>query len=155
MALLIRPQLENTKLFKLVGLWVENDRRKRCLSALPCRLKGTPLISSTVKNVEDICAVAGLAVVEEVLPGREAPHRQLRARLRTTNDFFGSFAEVDPIPQRARVFDKSGGPRCVIFRCLWRIVCAKSIQKVDLAAKDKHRPFQRLPKKQRHGSILL
>jgi hypothetical protein len=32
------------------------------------------LISSTVKNVEDIFAVAVLAVVDEVLPGREALH---------------------------------------------------------------------------------
>jgi hypothetical protein len=38
------------------------------LSAFPCRLKGMPLISSTVKNVEDICAVAGLAVVERYFP---------------------------------------------------------------------------------------
>jgi hypothetical protein len=52
--------------------WVENDRRKQCLSALPCRLNGTPLTSSTVKSVEDIFAVAGLTVVDEVLPPADA-----------------------------------------------------------------------------------
>jgi hypothetical protein len=47
---------------------------RQCLSALPCRLKGTPLISSASKNVEDICAVAGLAVADKVLSGGEALH---------------------------------------------------------------------------------
>ena len=59
---------------KLHKLWVENDCRSQCSSALSCRLKGTPLISSTVKNVEDIYAAPSLAVVDEVLPGREAFH---------------------------------------------------------------------------------
>jgi hypothetical protein len=42
------------------------------------------LISSTVKNVEDICTVAGLAVVDEVLPGREALHTGSDAACRFT-----------------------------------------------------------------------
>jgi hypothetical protein len=56
------------------GLWIGNDHWRQRLSAFPCRLKCLLLIPGTVKNVEDICAAAGLAVIDEVLPCGEAPH---------------------------------------------------------------------------------
>jgi hypothetical protein len=48
--------------------------RRKHLFALPCRLSGAPLISSTVKNVEDICAAARLAIVDEILSRGETLH---------------------------------------------------------------------------------
>ena len=45
---------------------------------------------------------------ETIGAAKHAPHGE------TPNDFIGSFAEVDRIPQRARVFEKSGSHRCLI-----------------------------------------
>jgi len=47
-----------------LGCGLDNDHWKQRLSAPPCRFKGAPLISSTEKNVEDICAAARLAIVD-------------------------------------------------------------------------------------------
>src|SRR5882724_11169710 len=43
-------------------------------SELPCRFKGVHLIPSTVKNVEDVCSAACLAIVNQILPCGEALH---------------------------------------------------------------------------------
>jgi hypothetical protein len=71
----IRPKVFRASAWLVwVGVWVGNSQRNQRLSVRPCRSKGVPLIPSTVKNVEDVCAAARLAIVDQVLPCGEALH---------------------------------------------------------------------------------
>ena len=78
------------------GLRVENDQWKQRLFALLRCFKGIPLVPSTVENVEDICTASGLAVVDEVLPGREA--------LYTGSDVAGSLTRIPMLSEQPETF---------------------------------------------------
>ena len=78
------------------GLRVENDQWKQRLFALLRCFKGIPLVPSTVENVEDICTASGLAVVDEVLPGREA--------LYTGSDVAGSLTRIRMLSEQPETF---------------------------------------------------
>jgi hypothetical protein len=58
--------------------------------------------------------IACLWRIDTVTVKRSDPRNALQLRKRTPDDFILGFCRVDRMPQRARIFEKSGSRRCLI-----------------------------------------